>query len=290
MGKAELLAVLAELGIRPSRRLGQNFMVDGNLLRALVSDADPRPGQLILEVGPGTGVLTRELLATGCRVVAVELDLRLAEYLRRRFAGCPGLTLVAGDACRQDYAALMPPPTPFRCVANLPYSCSSAFLARMSELEHGPADMHVMLQREMAERLGAAPGTKDYSALTVRVGLRYRATVLRRVPPQVFFPPPDVASAFVHFERCAPTSEPDVARLACELARLCFRHRRKKAMHGLSARVGREHLEAAFACAGLPPDVRAEAIDIPAFVRLAACLRPHWAPYSPDHGSCEDQR
>ena len=130
MTKNELLTVLRELGIKPSKKLGQNFLIDPNMLTAIVREAAPARGQRVLEVGPGTGILTRKLLEAGCLVTAVEIDLRLHEYLQQDLGNHPNLTLIRGDACRIDYDRLMGN-QPFTCIANLPYSCSSVFLARV---------------------------------------------------------------------------------------------------------------------------------------------------------------
>jgi len=269
---SELRDLLASLGVHPSRRLGQNFLVDGNLLEALVRDADPQPGQTILEVGPGSGILTEELLAAGAQVTAIELDHRLADYLGRRFAGHPGLRLIQGDACRADYAALFGS-EPFRCIANLPYSCSSPFLARLADLDNAPLDLHVLLQREMADRLAAGPGTPDYGAITVRLQLRYSVRVLRTVPAQVFWPPPEVASAYVRFVRLAEPYPPARRRRAGELAGVVFAQRRKQAARLLARHLGNADLaHLALRSAGLPPEARGEVFSPADFARLAACL------------------
>ncbi len=275
----ELRDLLAGLGIHPSRRLGQNFMVDANLLAAMIRDAAPQPGQQVLEVGPGTGVLTRLLLAAGCQVTAIELDHRLAAYLREALGSQPGFRLVEGDACRADYAELFGA-TPFRCIANLPYSCSSVFLATMADLDNAPTDLHVLLQREMAERLAAAAGTKDYGALSVRLQLSYTVSVVRTVPPQVFWPAPEVGSAWMRFVRRADGGPLALRRRAGELAALAFSQRRKKAAKVLGERLGGTPATVALlAQAGLSPEARAEEFSPADFTRLAACLQGQSSAY-----------
>jgi 16S rRNA (adenine1518-N6/adenine1519-N6)-dimethyltransferase len=268
----ELRDLLASLGIHPSRRLGQNFMVDANLLAAMVRDADPQPGQNVLEVGPGTGVLTRPLLAAGCNVTAIEFDHRLAAYLREALGAQPGFRLVEGDACRTDYAGLFGT-APFRCIANLPYSCSSVFLAAMADLDNAPADLHVLLQREMADRLGEVHGSKDYGALSVRLQLRYTISVIRSVPPQVFWPAPEVGSAWMRFALRADAGPTALRRQAGELASIAFSQRRKMAAKVLAERLGGMPATLAlFARAGLAPEARAEQLSPADFAQLAACL------------------
>ena len=270
----DLKDLLASLGLHPSRRLGQNFLVDANLLDAMIRDAAPAAGQRVLEIGPGTGILTRRLLAAGCEVTAIELDHRLAAYLRQDLADAPGFRLIEADACRVDYEALFAGQT-YRCIANLPYACSSVVLATLAALRQAPSDLHVLLQREMAQRLAAAPGSPDYGALTVRVQLRYQVRLVRTVPPQVFWPPPEVASAFVRLDPRPDSLPAAVRERAGEIAGVAFSQRRKKALKVLSERLGGPAAAAAlFAAAGLSPEARAEAFSPADFARLAACLPP----------------
>ena len=162
MNKSELLALLERLEIHPSRRLGQNFLIDPNMLDSLVRSAGVVEGDTVLEIGPGTGTLTERMLAAGARVQAIELDHRLAGYLRdERFKDDKAFSLLEADACRTDLDSLMGQ-APFRCVANLPYSCSSQLLASLTSMANQPQDIHVLLQKEMADRLTAKAGTKEY--------------------------------------------------------------------------------------------------------------------------------
>jgi len=132
MKKAELCALFERLGLHPSRKLGQNFLVDVNLLEAMVRDAAPMAGERILEIGPGAGTMTEKLLESGCDLTAVEIDYRLVSWLRERFAGKSNFRLLEGDACKLDYQQIFGE-APYRCIANLPYSCGSVFLANISE-------------------------------------------------------------------------------------------------------------------------------------------------------------
>lgn len=264
--------MLTELGVHPSRKLGQNFLLDPNLLDALVRSAALRPGERILEIGPGTGVLTERLLAAGCDVTAVELDWRLAGYLERTYSHLrPRFRLIQGDACKQDYDALMGSAA-YRCVANLPYSCSSPFLATMGSLTNPPQDMHVLLQKEMADRLTAAAHSKDYGVLTVRLALRYHMELVRTVPPAVFFPPPDVMSAFVRLRLRPDRPSPDQWTAATRVATLAFSQRRKQARRLLSTLFPPDAVNRAFASTGLAEGARAEDITPAQFLLLAADL------------------
>ena len=267
MNKKQVIEQLQKLDMHPSRRLGQNFLVDANMLNALVQDANVQPGQRLLEIGPGLGMLTEALLAAGCDVTAVELDHRLAAFLREHFKDTPNFRLVEGDACRQDFDAIMGI-EPYRCVANLPYSCSTPFLANIASCANPPRDLCVLLQREMAERLVAEHGTKDYGLPTVKLALRYKARMLRTVPPSVFFPPPEVTSSFVRLdlnERCTA----QLRILTERIAAAAFAQRRKKTLVQLAQLFPEINMENVFALAKLPLDVRADGIPVDKYMELA---------------------
>ena len=268
MNKSELLALMERLEIHPSRRLGQNFLMDPNMLDSLVRIAGVAAGDSVLEVGPGTGVLTERMLSAGARVQAVELDHRLAQYLREeRFKGVDGFSLLEADACKTDFDELMGE-SPFRCIANLPYSCSSQLLASLSGMRNPPQDIHVLLQKEMADRLVAKSGTKEYGVLTVRLGLLYEISVMKTIPKNVFFPPPEVTSAFVRMKLRAERPSREIFASVSHVAGLAFSQRRKKSCRMLEPEYGTERVAAAFATAGLPEDVRADGITPKAYVRL----------------------
>ena len=275
MNKSELLALLERLEIHPSRRLGQNFLIDPNMLDSLVRSAGVTEGDRVLEIGPGTGTLTERMLAAGARVQAIELDHRLAGYLRdERFKDDKAFSLLEADACRTDLDSLMGE-APFRCVANLPYSCSSQLLASLTSMANQPQDIQVLLQKEMADRLTAKAGTKEYGVLTVRLGLLYEISTVKTIPKNVFFPPPEVVSAFVRM-RLRPKRPPrDVMASVSHVAGLAFGQRRKKTCRMLEPEYGAERVAAAFAAASLTEDVRADAITPQAYVRLGMELMQH---------------
>ncbi len=271
MNRKELLTALEAIGMRPGRGLGQNFLCDGNLLDAIVREAAPQPGEMVLEVGPGFGALTRKLLASGARVTAVEFDHRIAEYLRRNLKA-ENFTLIEADACRVNLAELVPADRPYRSIANLPYSISSIFLMRLLELPRLPEGMVFMLQREMADRLCAAPGSKDYGALSVRIQFDYRVRIARAVPPEVFYPPPEVDSAVVAFERREQEVDPVFRRHLSGIVRTAFSQRRKQMGRVLASNFGREKVEAAFAAAGIAWEIRPDRVPVETFVVLTEKL------------------
>ena len=272
MKKRELCGLLDQLGLHPSRRLGQNFLVDENMLDAMVRAAAPAAGEQVLEIGPGTGVLTRSLLAAGCRVTAVEIDHRLADYLRRELGGDDGFTLIEGDACKIDYDRLFAAGVPYRCLANLPYSCGSVFLAGLTILENPPQEAFILLQKEMGDRLLASPGTKDYGALTVRLAWLYETSLVRQVPPGVFFPPPEVMSVYLRLTARPGRPATALRRKAARLAMAAFAQRRKKAAGLLERLCGAPAVQQAFAKLGIPPDARAENLTPNQYLQLAENL------------------
>lgn len=267
MNKKELLKELEKLGMRPGRGLGQNFLMDNNLLDWIVRRSAPGCGEHILEVGPGFGALTGKLLESGAQVTAIEYDHRLADYLREKYKNT-SLRLIEADACKVDYSELFPAGVKFRAIANLPYSISSIFIARMLELENGPDYMLFMLQREMGERLAATPGCKDYGALSVRAALDHRVCIEKIVPPEVFHPAPEVESALVSLTRERGRDITAVKRIS-SVTKLAFSQRRKQMGKVLAGSYGREKVEAAFAAAGIAWEIRPDRVTPEQFAVIA---------------------
>ena len=268
MNKRELTAALESIGMRPGRGLGQNFLLDGNLLDYIVRLSAPRPGEIVLEIGPGFGALTSKLLAAGSEVYAVEFDHRIAEYLRKHVTS-PNFHLTEADACRVNYRELLPANRPFRAIANLPYSISTIFIARMLELPEEPEAMFFMLQREMGERLSAEPGTKNYGALSVRTQLLYEVKLEKIVPPEVFFPPPEVESAIVSFRRHDRfRNDVELCRKLPGLVKNVFAQRRKQLGKVLGSFYGREKALVALATLGIAPETRPDKLTVAEFAAL----------------------
>lgn len=261
----ELKATLAAHGLAPRHRLGQNFLVDPALLAAIPRDAGLRAGEVAVEIGPGAGALTDRLLAAGARVLAVELDHGLARLLRERFAAelaAGALELVEGDALgpgerlhpelESRLAALDAPP---RLIANLPYAISGPFLARLPGRPWAGATL--LLQREVAEK-AAGPADGEWSPLAVRLALAFEAEVGRRVPAEVFWPRPQVESAFLRLlPRAGAPSAADFAVLAAAL-KAAFAQRRKRALPLLERAL--PGWAEALRRAGIPPEARAGSI------------------------------
>jgi 16S rRNA (adenine1518-N6/adenine1519-N6)-dimethyltransferase len=253
----------------PKKTLGQHFLVDENILGVIGRLSDVRATDVVLEVGPGLGILTRYLADRVRLVHAVEIDRALEPVLREALAGHENVHLVWGDALRLDIDALVPPPS--KLVANLPYKVATPLV--VASLEHAPSLVHwcVMVQREVADRFFARPRTKAYGAVSVLVQLTARRTGFRVVPPTVFRPRPRVASALVAFERAPVAAIADV-RPVVEAA---FAHRRKTLPNALdmSGLTDRTRAEEALASIGHSSSARAEELEPNEFVRLAELLR-----------------
>jgi 16S rRNA (adenine1518-N6/adenine1519-N6)-dimethyltransferase len=231
--KQQIQALLATISARPSHRLGQNFMIDGNLLRLVAEAAQITPGELVVEVGPGTGSLTEELLARGASVVAVEIDGLLAALLRERLGDRGGFKLIEGDALSGKHAlsaellaeisAARQAGRKVKLAANLPYHIASPLVIDM--LIAGADLLAFTVQKEVAQRLAAGPATEAYGALSVMTQLLARVEILRTLPPQAFWPMPKIDSALVRLTRVNQLGEE--AEPFSQFVHSVFSYRRK---------------------------------------------------------------
>jgi 16S rRNA (adenine1518-N6/adenine1519-N6)-dimethyltransferase len=248
----------------PKKRLGQHFLVDENILGVIERLAELAPDDVVLEVGPGLGVLTRFLAERVAYVHAVEIDRSLEPGLR----GLPHTDVHWGDALELDLAAFEPPAR--KLVANLPYNIATPLLVESLDRLPAVETWCVMVQREVADRFFASPGTKAYGAVSVLIQLAAERTGFHRVSREVFRPRPNVESALVAFRRTAPGVSPRVKRVV----EGAFAHRRKTLANSLALAglAPREQATAALASLGLDPSVRAEELVPPEFVALAEAL------------------
>lgn len=272
----EVVELLDRHGLRPSRALGQHFVADPNTVRRIARLAALRADDRVVEIGAGLGSLTLALAETGASVTAVELDRFLVPVLRS-VAEPAGVRVVEGDALTLDWPALLgaggrdeSAPDGWVLVANLPYNVATPLVLDL--LDHVPQieRMLVMVQREVGERLAAGVGDAAYGAVSVKVAYWATAQVVGRVPPTVFVPQPRVESALVAIRRRpSPAVAPAVAdpERLFELVRAGFGKRRKMLRRSLAGVVD----VAAFACAGVRPEARAEELDVEAWGRLTAC-------------------
>ena len=256
--------------VTPKKALGQHFLVDPNVLGVIDRLAGLDEGDVVLEIGPGLGVLTTFLADRVRHVHAVELDRSLAEPLRTTLGERGNVTLVFGDALSLDVAQLEP--RPHKLVANLPYNVATPIVAETLLGAPTIASWCVMVQREVADRFFAEPGSKAYGAVSVLVRLHARRTGFHPVARTVFRPPPNVDSALVAFERIPAPADVETVRRVVTAA---FAHRRKTLANSLALAgvEAREPVVAALAAIGRRPDVRAEALAPEEFVALTASLR-----------------
>jgi len=256
------------VSVRPKKQLGQHFLADENILGVIERLSELGSDDVVLEVGPGLGVLTRRLAERAGHVHAVELDRSLEPHLAE-LAARPNVHLRWGDALQLDLAALEPAPT--KLVANLPYNVATPLVAESLDGLPSLQLWTVMVQREVADRFFAAPSTKAYGAVSVLVQLATERTGFHPVSRTVFRPPPNVDSALVAFRR---TQLPDDFARIKHVVEGSFAHRRKTLPNSLALAglASREEAAAALASLGRAPETRAEALEPRAFVDLAAAL------------------
>jgi 16S rRNA (adenine1518-N6/adenine1519-N6)-dimethyltransferase len=262
---AQIKQLLAERGLSPRKSLGQNFLIDQNLIRKLVDAAGVGAGSLVLEVGPGTGTLTEELLARGCDIVASELDEGLADLLQERFGGEARFRLVRGDclASKHELSADVVEALGgrgFVLAANLPYSVATPLMMTLLVDHPRCGGMFVTIQREVADRLLAGPGGKEYGPLAVVAGALCRVERVAVLPPECFWPRPEVHSAMVSLSRLAEPLTDDPAGLA-RVCRELFARRRKQ----IGGVLGKDFPWPA----GVQPRMRAEELTAEQFVALS---------------------
>jgi 16S rRNA (adenine1518-N6/adenine1519-N6)-dimethyltransferase len=263
---------LRQFGVRPNRDLGQNFLIDSNILGVIERAAELSPDDVVLEIGGGLGVLSEHLAARARHVHVVEIDRSLEAALRDALAPFANTTLHLGDAMELDLAGLDPAPT--KVVANLPYGIAAGAILRTVEELPAVTRWVAMVQREVGERLAAAPATASYGIPSVLAQLACDVRVLRSVSRSVFFPVPNVDSVLVVLERRAAAAPPDVRRVV----RGAFAHRRKALARSLSLASGepkevRARTLEALVELGHPADVRAERLSPQELRTLAERLR-----------------
>jgi 16S rRNA (adenine1518-N6/adenine1519-N6)-dimethyltransferase len=270
--KQSSLRRLREFGIRPNRELGQNFLIDDNILRLIGDAAELAPDDVVLEVGGGLGVLSEFLAEQVATLHVVEVDERLRPALEDAVGSAGGAHLHFADALDLDYSQLEPSPS--KVVANLPYGIAATVVLKAIEELPGAQLFIAMVQREVGLRLAAEHGSKTYGATSVLAQLSSEVKVIRRVPRTVFYPVPNVESAIVRLRRHSPPPAQEVV----DLVHAGFAHRRKALPRALSLAPGaepgvRERAREALVRIGHPADERAEQLTPAEFMRLAEELK-----------------
>lgn len=270
MKLSEIDATLREIRVSPVKTLGQNFLHDGNLARWIVEKAELTPEDYVVEIGPGLGALTQFILASGARVLAIEKDQRLADFLRKRFPS-ERCEILHADALDFDVRRLFAQPR-VKLLGNLPYYIASQLLLKFTRYPSPISLSLFMLQKEMARRISASPGTSDYGALTLIIQLHYRVEYLRTVSASVFLPQPDVDSAFVRISARARNELPDHdPEIFSRLVRRGFSQRRKQLRNLLSDDL--PNWDEAASAAGFEPRARAEELALEQWIALSNLAR-----------------
>ncbi|ADC62518.1 16S rRNA (adenine(1518)-N(6)/adenine(1519)-N(6))-dimethyltransferase RsmA [Allochromatium vinosum] len=251
---------------RARKRFGQNFLHDPLVIDRIHAAIDARPGERLVEIGPGQGAITQGLLTRAGALDVIELDRDLIEPLRQRLGGLGELRIHNADALDFDLRTLADSEGTLRLVGNLPYNISTPLLFHFLDQLDALQDMHLMLQKEVVERIAAEPGDKTYGRLSVMIQSRCAAASLFRIGPGAFKPAPKVESAFLRLRPLRPLPHPiDDPRLHGRIVAAAFGQRRKTLRNSLSGVVDLDIIEAA----GIDPKRRAEELDVASYTRLA---------------------
>ncbi len=276
---SETREILKKFNIRPIKGLGQNFLVDKNILDKILDTAEIKPEDRVLEIGPGIGTLTRRLASAAQSVVAVELDRRLMPVLEYTLKPCNNVHLINADILNIDLHTLWKDnfKGTFKVVANLPYYITSPVIMRFLEGDLPLDSITVMVQKEVAQRMNARPGTKDYGALSIAVQYRCRVDIVAEVPPTVFVPPPRVSSAIIKLDINGVNKEYNAKdeKLLFQLVKAAFGQRRKTLINALRNNLGnlsRQDLEKALRECSINIRRRGETLSIEEFCCLADYL------------------
>ncbi len=279
-----MMQELRSRGVSPKRGLGQHFLIDQGIAQKIVRLADLEPEDCVVEIGPGMGVLTFLMLPLVKKLIAVELDRGMADWLREKGQGLASLTIMRQDALDFDFAIVAEKAgRRLKVVANLPYNISTPVIFRLLENRKLFSHLTLMLQREVAERITASPGSKAYGPLSIFTQLHTSPKIMAQVPPEAFYPRPKVESALVRFEIL---ERPRIAinddGFFQQVVRASFAQRRKtllNALMGSSLSLGpKDTVAAALEAIGIDPRRRAETLGLAEFQRLAEAMKKYSNP------------
>lgn len=275
------IAILQKYNINFQKKFGQNFLIDTHVLEKIVEAADIGKEDFVLEIGPGIGTMTQYLCEAAREVMAVEIDANLIPVLRETLADYDNVTVLHEDILKVDLAEIAQKHNggrPIKVVANLPYYITTPIIMELFESHVPLHSVTVMVQKEVAERMQAGPGTKDYGALSLAVQYYSEAEIVANVPPNCFIPRPNVGSAVIRLachERC-PVEVAD-ERFLFRVIRASFNQRRKTLQNGLgndaSLPISKEQAAKGIEALGLPPTIRGEALTLEQFAELANILK-----------------
>ena len=270
--RAGLRSVIEQYGIQTRKKLGQHFLVDSHVVDKIIAAADLSGDDCVLEIGPGPGGLTQALLGHAGHLIAVELDIQMIPVLTALFSG-PNITIIQGDILKLNLPEILAPHAgcPIKVVANLPYYITTPVILYLLESGLPFLSITVMVQKEVAKRMAASPGTKDYGSLTLAIKYYADVELVANVPVNCFMPRPAVDSAVVHIRlRPDPPVAAEKARLF-KVIHAAFNWRRKTLVNALAAGLDMDktHIAAILENCGLRADVRGETLDMAAFAQIA---------------------
>lgn len=267
----EIKEALDRFNVLPSKQMGQNFLIDPNMARWIVSQLDLAENDTVVEVGPGTGALTEHIVGAAKRVILIEFDARLAAFLKDRFAGDASVEVHHADGARFDGRQLFPH-RPLKFLGNLPYSCGGAILKNLLSRPHPFHRAVIMLQKEVIDRLAATPGSKDYGMLSLRTQVDWIVEPQRTVPPEAFHPRPAIDSTVAIMRPRTEGLPAFDRRLFDELLRRGFAQRRKQLKKQLPEGVDWEKISLEL---GVPTTARAEELDLAKWIALTRACDTH---------------
>lgn len=267
--------ILEKYSIFPSKRFGQNFLIDANIARKIVGAAEVKKDDVILEIGPGVGALTQLLAKSGAEVTIIEIDRKLIEALRDQFRNNGNVKILHKDALRFDIGELPEPPN--KLIANLPYNIASPLLVSYIHNFEEIEVYIVMLQREVAERILAKPGGKDYGSLTIKLQLMCDIENVMTVSPNVFLPKPKVESKVIKLTRKKQSLNKDERQKFFKLISASFGNRRKTLINSLSTglNMDKKELENVLIKTQIEGSKRAEQLDLPTYLKLFSTLNKY---------------
>ncbi|NLZ25650.1 MAG: 16S rRNA (adenine(1518)-N(6)/adenine(1519)-N(6))-dimethyltransferase RsmA [Clostridiales bacterium] len=269
----DVKALLRASEFRFNKNLGQNFITDKNLLSAIVCDAGVNEGDIVVEIGTGAGTLTREIAKKAKKVISFEVDERLLGVLNETLKGLSNVDVVFKDVLKLSDEKLKEHigPGPFKVVANLPYYVTTPMIMRFLESGLDAVSLTVMVQKEVADRLCAAPGTKDYAQITLMVKLMGEASITRKVPREVFFPSPNVDSAVVRIDIDRSRYDEKQKKMAAKVIKRAFAMRRKTLLNNLTAGLSltRDEAKECILSCGFSENVRGEELSLEDYFKLS---------------------
>lgn len=274
MDKFSTRDIVNKYGFRFSKKLGQNFLIDDSVLEDILDSSNVSNKDLIIEIGPGVGTLTRELLKRAEVVYAVELDLNLIPILQEELKDFSNFKLIHGDALKVDFNEIIGDRDNVKFVANLPYYVTTPIISRILNENYNFKSLTIMIQKEVGERIASDPGCKEYGALSILVQYYCNVHIVRRVSPSSFIPSPKVDSIVINMEKL---NEPRVKvkdkNLFFKIVRFSFNMRRKTLWNALkSLKMSKTDMELAFEKSNIDPKRRGETLSIKEFGKLSDCI------------------